>query len=89
MLKILPLYPEVSLVAQTVKHLSAVQETWVLSLGWEDPLEKEMATTPILLPGEPHGGRSLVGYSPWGRKESDMTEQLHSLTHSTMQETWV
>ena len=43
MLKILPLYPEVSLVAQTVKHLSAVQETWVLSLGWEDPLEKEMA----------------------------------------------
>ena len=29
--------------AQTVKHLSAVQETWVLSLGWEDPLEKEMA----------------------------------------------
>ena len=44
MLKILPLYPEVSLVAQTVKHLSAVQETWVLSLGWEDPLEKEIAT---------------------------------------------
>ena len=35
--------------------------------------------TPILLPGESHGGRSLVGYSPWGRKESDMTEQLHSL----------
>ena len=30
--------------------------------------------TPILLPGESHGGRSLVGYSPWGRKESDMTE---------------
>ena len=28
-----------------------------------------------------HGGRSLVGYSPWGRKESDTTEQLHSLTH--------
>ena len=33
-----------SLVAQTVKHLSAMQETWVRSLGWEDPLEKEMAT---------------------------------------------
>ena len=33
-----------SLVAQTVKHLPAVRETWVLSLGWEDPLEKEMAT---------------------------------------------
>ena len=37
--------------------------------------------TPVLLPGESHGGRSLVGYSPWGCKESDMTEQLHSLTH--------
>ena len=33
----------VSLVAQKVKHLSAMQETWVRSLGWEDPLEKEMA----------------------------------------------
>ena len=33
-----------SLVAQMVKNLSAMQETWVLSLGWEDPLKKEMAT---------------------------------------------
>ena len=33
--------------------------------------------TPVLLPGESYGGRSLVGYSPWGRKESDMTERLH------------
>ena len=33
--------------------------------------------TPVLLPGESHGGRSLVGYSPWGRKESDTTERLH------------
>ena len=33
-----------SLVAQMVKHLLAMQETWVQSLGWEDPLEKEMAT---------------------------------------------
>ena len=38
--------------------------------------------TPVLLPGESHGGRSLVGYSPWGHKESDTTERLHSLTHS-------
>ena len=36
-----------------------------------------MATTPVLWPGESHGGRSLVGYSPWGRKESDTTERLH------------
>ena len=35
-----------------------------------------MATTPVFLPGESHGQRSLVGYSPWGRKESDTTEQL-------------
>ena len=34
------------------------------------------------LPGESHGRRSLVGYSPWGHKESDMTERLHSLTHT-------
>ena len=46
------------------------------SLAWEDVLEKETATTPIFLPGESHGQRSLVGYSPWDRKESDMTERL-------------
>ena len=43
-------------------------------LGWEDPLEKEMATTPVFLPEKPHGQRSLAGYSPKGHKESDMTE---------------
>ena len=64
------------LVAQTVKRLPTVRETWVQSLGQEDPLEKEM-TTPVFLPGKSHGRRSLVGYSPWGLKESDMTERLH------------
>ena len=39
-----------------------------------------MAPTPVLLPGESHGQRSLVGYSPWGCKESDTTERLCSLT---------
>ena len=34
-------------------------------------------STPVLLPGKSHGQRNLVGYSPWGRKESDMTERLH------------
>ena len=58
--------------AQIVKNLPAMQETWVLSLGWEDPLEKEMVPTPVFLPGESHGRRSLVVYSPRGRKESDM-----------------
>ena len=66
-----------SLVAQMVKHLPAIWETWVRSLGWKDPLENEMTTTPVLLPGKSHGWRSLVGCSPWGRKESDMTKRLH------------
>ena len=52
------------------------QETWVQSLGREDPLEKVMATTPAFLPGKAHGWRSLAGYSPWGHTELDMTEPL-------------
>ena len=50
-----------------VKNLPAMlemQETRVLSLSQEKPLEERMATTPILLPGESHGQRSLVGCSP-------------------------
>ena len=61
-----------SLVAQKVKNLPAMQETWDQSLDREDPLEKGMATTPVFLPGELHGQRCLVGYSPWGHKKSDM-----------------
>ena len=59
-----------------VKNLPAIQEASVQSLGWEDSLEKGMAIHSSILAGEFHGQRSLVGYSPWGRKESDMTEQL-------------
>ena len=44
-----------SLVAQTVKNPPAMWETWVQSLGWEDPLEKEWQPTPVFLPGEFHG----------------------------------
>ena len=72
---------EASLVAQTVKRLPAMRETWVRFLGREEPLEKEMAISPALLPGKSHGRGSLIGYSPWGRKESDMTEQLHFHFH--------
>ena len=64
-----------------IKCLPAMRETWVRSLDPEDPLEKVMAT-PVFLPGESHGRRSLVGYSPHDRKESDTTERLHSVTHS-------
>ena len=51
-----------------VKKLPAKQEMQVQSLGWEDPLEKEMATHSIFLPGISHGQKSVVGYSPWGHK---------------------
>ena len=61
---------ETSLVAQTVKRLPTMRETRVQSLGWEDLLEKEMATTPVFLPEISHGWKSLVGYSPRGHKES-------------------
>ena len=70
--------PWASLVAQTVKRLPARWETWVQSLGWEDPLEKEIwQPTPVFWPGESHGRRSLIGYSPWGCTELGMTEWLH------------
>ena len=72
-------------VAQRVKNLPAIQETWAQFLDWEDPLEKEMATHSSILPGESHGQRSLAGYSPWGRKESDTTERLtHTLKYSVL-----
>ena len=60
------------LVVQLVKNLPAMQETWVLSLGWEDPLEKGKAPvlfTQVYWPGEFHGL-----YSPWGPKELDTTQ---------------
>ena len=59
-----------------VKNLPAVWETQDRSLSWEDPLEKGMLPTPVFLPGESQGQRSLVGYSPWTLKESDTTERL-------------
>ena len=65
-----------SLVAQMVKNPPAMWETWVWSQGWEDPLEEGRQPTPVVLPGESHGQRSLAGSSLWCCKESDMTEQL-------------
>ena len=58
-----------SLVAQLIKNPPAIQETTVQFLGWEDPLEKGRATSPEFWSGEFHGL-----YSPWGGKESDVTE---------------
>ena len=66
-------YSSASLVAQMVKNPPAKRETWVRSLGWEDPLEEGMATHSSILPGEFHGQRSLGDYNQWGHKESDTT----------------
>ena len=57
-----------------VKRPLQCGETQVQSLGQEDLLEKEIATHSSILTWKIHGQRSLLGYSPWGRKESDMTE---------------
>ena len=51
-------------------------QTQVRSLVWEDTWKEKWQPTPVFLPGEPHEQRSLVGYSPWGWKESDTTEKL-------------
>ena len=65
-----------SLVAQTLKYPPEMQETqfdaWVRKIPWRS----EWLLTPVFLPGGSHGQRSLVGYSPWGHKELDRTEQL-------------
>ena len=60
--------------------MQEMQEMRVWSPGREDPLEKEMATTLVFLPGKSQGQRSLVGYSPWGLKELDMTKGLSTHT---------
>ena len=67
--------------AQMVKNLPIMQETWVGSLGRDDLLEKEWPLNPVFLPGEFHGQRRLVDYSTWGRKQSDMTEWLTLSLH--------
>ena len=76
------------LVDEMTKNLPAMQETqvdpWVRNISWR----REWLPTPGFLPGEFHGQRSLAGYSPWGHKESDTTEQLsacargHTHTHT-------
>ena len=55
---------------QRIKHLPAMQETQVRSLGWEDPLEKGMAThsSTLGISEKFHGQESLVSYSPWGHR---------------------
>ena len=70
---------------QRLKRLPGMRrpgfDPWVGKIPWR----RKWQPTPVLLPGESHGRRSLVGYSPWGCKESDTTERLHSLTHSLIE----
>ena len=63
--------------AQMVKRLPAMRETQVLFPGREDPLEKEMAIHSNTLAWKIPWTEKLIGYSLWGHKESDTTEQLH------------
>ena len=65
--------------AQTEKNLPVMWETWVRSLGWEDPLEEGMAIHSSILAWRSQEQRSLGGYSPWCRDKSDMTEQLRTM----------
>ena len=75
-----------------VKNLPAMRKTWVQSLDWEDSLEKGMATPSNTLPWRIPWTEE-PGYSPWGHKESDMTEQptfhFHSFIESAEVMKWI
>ena len=73
-----PIQNRASLVAQMIKNLPSMQETWVQSLGQEDPLEKGMATHSSILAWRiPQTEEPDRLHSPWGPKELDRTERLH------------
>ena len=67
--------------SSVVKNLPAMQEMQVQSLDREDPLEKEMANTPVFLPGKSPGQRSLAGHTPWSHKRirHDLVTKQQSL----------
>ena len=60
------------------RHRRCKFDSWIGKI----PCRREWQPTPVFLPGKSHGQRSLAGYSPWGRKESDMTEHAHPHTHT-------
>ena len=61
---------------------------WVRSLAWEDPCGRIWQPTPVFLPRESHGHGSLVGYSPWCRKETNMTEEISVLRFQWLLPEW-
>ena len=73
---IMLIFFRVSPVAQWVKNLPAMQETWVQVLGGEDPLEQSKALHSSILAWKIPWTESLAGYGPWGHKESDTTKRL-------------
>ena len=74
-----------SLVAWTVKRLPTMRDTRVQSLVGKIPWRKKWQNTPVCMPGKSDGPRSLVGYSPWGCKETVTTEQLHFTSLATVE----
>ena len=64
-----------------VKNPPAMQKTWFDPWVGKIPWRRAWQPTPVFLPGETHGQRSLVGYSPWGHKELEMAEQLSAAQH--------
>ena len=62
--------------------MQKTQEMRVQSLGWEDPWRRKWQPTPVFLPGEFHGQRSLVGYSPWGCRVRHNLGTKHTHTHN-------
>ena len=75
--------------AQMVRNPPAVWETWVPSWDRKIPWRRERQPIPVFMPGESHGQGSLVGYSAWGRKESDITEQLSLSFHGHFPPNWI
>ena len=74
-------FPGGSLVKNLPAPVQENQETWVSSLGQEDPLKEEMQPTPVFLLKKFHGQSNLESYSPWGHKELDTNQWLSE--HST------
>ena len=64
---------------QCTRYKRSRFDPWVGKIPWR----KAWQATPVFLPGESHGQRSLAGYSPWYRKESDMTEAIHHTSHTS------
>ena len=66
------------------RHKGPVLNPWVRKIPWR----RKWQSTPVSLPGESHGQRSLAGYIPWGHKKLDMTEHTHKTSHFWQGRLW-